>query len=168
MKQLKQYTIVGVFFVLIAGTLSHFLYDWTNNSLLAGFFTPVNESVWEHMKLIYFPMLLYSLFMVLKFVKRCPAVISAFSFGILLGTLLIPVIFYIYTGILGHNVFLLDFFTFTGSVVAAFYSSYRLTLSERLRHVSPLLCGLTCVLAICLLLFTYCPPDIELFAEPSF
>ena len=59
MKQLKAYTIVGFFFVLILGTLFHFLYEWTNQCYIVGFFAPVSESVWEHMKLLFFPMLLY-------------------------------------------------------------------------------------------------------------
>lgn len=58
-KCLKTYTIIGVFFVLAAGSLAHFLYDWTGSNAIAGLFVPVNESVWEHMKLLFFPMLLY-------------------------------------------------------------------------------------------------------------
>ena len=55
-KCLKTYTIIGVFFVLAAGSLAHFLYDWTGSNAIAGLFVPVNESVWEHMKLLFFPM----------------------------------------------------------------------------------------------------------------
>ena len=64
MKQLKKYTIIGsTFFVLITGTLSHFIYEWSGNNFIVGFFFPVNESTWEHMKLVFFPMFLFSIFM---------------------------------------------------------------------------------------------------------
>ena len=40
--------------------LTHFLYDWLPNPVFSIFF-PVNESIWEHMKMIYTTILLYSL-----------------------------------------------------------------------------------------------------------
>lgn len=45
MNQIKQYTIIGILFVLTTGTLAHFLYDWTGNNTVVGLFTPVNESI---------------------------------------------------------------------------------------------------------------------------
>ncbi len=61
MKRLKYFTMGGILFVLITGSLAHFLYDWSGNNLIIGLFSPVSESIWEHMKLIFFPMLIYSL-----------------------------------------------------------------------------------------------------------
>ena len=61
MNKLKCYTIAGAVFVLIAGTVSHFVYEWSGNRPAVGLFFPVNESVWEHMKLVFFPMLFYAL-----------------------------------------------------------------------------------------------------------
>ena len=45
-------------FVLVAaflGTLNHFLYFLSGQSPIVALFCPVNESVWEHLKLLYFP-----------------------------------------------------------------------------------------------------------------
>ena len=39
-----------------AGTLLHFLFRWFPNPILA-LVSPVRESVWEHVKLLYFPLL---------------------------------------------------------------------------------------------------------------
>lgn len=166
MSQLKYYTVIGAIFVLITGTLSHFLYEWTNYNFVIGLFTPVNESTWEHMKLIFFPMLLYSLFIMMKLKKDHICTASSLSSGILLGTLLIPVIFYTYTGILGYNIFILDLLTFAVSVLAAFYTVYKLALSYSMQRYTILLCGLIIVMTICFLLFTYYPPNIGLFAVP--
>ena len=93
MKHLKQYTIIGIIFVLLTGTLAHFLYDWTGNNHIVGLFTPINESIWEHMKLLFFPMLIYALIMILKFHRKYSHITSALSFGILTGTILIPIFF---------------------------------------------------------------------------
>lgn len=44
------------------GVLLHFLYQWLPNPILA-LVSPVRESVWEHTKLLYFPLLAVSLLM---------------------------------------------------------------------------------------------------------
>ena len=107
MNQIKQYTIIGILFGLTAGTLSHFLYDWTGNNTIIGLFTPVNESIWEHMKLLFFPMLAYSLLMIIICRRNYPCIIAASCLGILTGTFLIPLLYYSYTFILGKDVFIL-------------------------------------------------------------
>ena len=61
-KKLLCYTIAGIVFTSILGTLAHFIYEWSNENFLVGLFTPVSESTWEHMKLLFFPMLLYGVF----------------------------------------------------------------------------------------------------------
>lgn len=148
------------------GTLSHFFYNLSDNNSIVGLFTPVNESTWEHMKLIFFPMLLYSLFMIPKFQKSYPCITSALASGILLGTLLIPVIFYTYTGILGRNLLALDIGTFILSVFFAFYSAYYLTLNCRMQKHMFLIYTALCLFAISFLVFSYYPPDIGLFSTP--
>lgn len=167
MKHLKRCTIIGIIFVLLTGTLAHFLYDWTGNNHVIGLFTPVNESIWEHMKLLFFPMLLYSLTMILKFHRKYPCITSAVCFGILMGAFLIPLFYYAYTSILGRNVFIFDICTFILSIVIAFWLSYRLTLSCRLEPYTALLCVMVCILFVCFLVFTYHPPDATVFQDPT-
>lgn len=167
MKHLKQYTIIGIIFVLIIGTLAHFLYNWTGNNHIVGFFTPINESVWEHMKLLFFPMLLYSLLMILKFHQKYSCITSALCFGILMGAFLIPLFYYAYTSILGKNILILDISTFILSIVIAFWLSYELTLSCRLESYTSLQCILVCILFVCFLVFTYHPPDAIIFKDPT-
>ena len=77
MNRLKHYSIAGAIFVLIAGTLSHFVYEWSGQNFILGFFFPIDESTWEHMKLIFFPMLSYSLFMNRQLKDDHPCVTSS-------------------------------------------------------------------------------------------
>ena len=167
MNKLKHYTILGILFVIIAGALSHFVYEWSGNNFILGFFFPVNESTWEHMKLCFFPMLLYSCFMNRKLKDDYPCVTSSLLFGVLLGTFLIPIIFYTYSGILGHNYIFFDIATFIISVLLAFIAVYRLSLSCVLDSFLFWLATLVFLTAICFLVFTYYPPCIGLFAVPS-
>lgn len=166
MKKRKRYTILGIFFVIITGTLAHFVYGWSDHNFILGFFFPVSESTWEHMKLCFFPMLVYSFYMnqKLKYEESC--ITSSLLFGILLGTLLIPVIFYTYSGILGHHLLTLDIATFMASVLIAFIAVYKASLSCRLVPYTSLLEVSVAIMAVCFFVFTYYPPNIGIFANP--
>lgn len=93
MKTLKTYMHIGIFFVITAGSLAHFFYDWSGHASIVGYFTPVNESIWEHMKLLFFPMLLYAFVLTVRLRHHAPSIPSALCTGILLGTFLIPLFF---------------------------------------------------------------------------
>lgn len=47
--------LVGVPVLFLAGTLLHFLYGLSGEFFLVGLLAPVNESVWEHLKLALWP-----------------------------------------------------------------------------------------------------------------
>lgn len=166
MNKLKCYTIIGAIFVIIAGTLSHFVYEWSGQNFILGFFFPVSESTWEHMKLCFFPMLAYSLFVNHRLKDDYPCVTSSMLFGTLLGTFLIPVIFYTYTGILGRNCIVLDITTFILSIILAFVAVYRLALSCKMVSYTYWLGVSVLAIAVCFLIFTYLPPSIGLFIAP--
>lgn len=166
MNQLKRYTITGIIFVIIFGTISHFVYEWSGHSFLLGFFFPISESTWEHMKLCFFPMLLYSFYMNKKLKGDYPCVASALSSGILLGTFLIPVIFYTYSGILGKHYAALDIATFMISVLLAFAAVRRRCASCEKERCALWLKSGVFALAICFVIFTYAPPDIGIFRVP--
>ena len=61
-KRLRQLEILGTVFVVATGTLAHFVYDWTGRQDLIGLFFAKNESTFEHLKLLFYPFLLYSEF----------------------------------------------------------------------------------------------------------
>lgn len=166
MNTLKRYTIIGIFFVLITGTIAHFLYEWSGNNFILGLFFPVNESTWEHMKLCFFPMLLYSFYMDKKVRHDYPGITAALLCSILLGTFSIPVLFYTYSGILGRKYLPLDIGTFFASVLLAFTIVYRLSVSHKQMRHTRLLRFCVIAVAVCFLLFTYYPPDIGIFANP--
>lgn len=164
---LKRYTILGTLFVLILGTLAHYFYEWSNNNFFVGLFTPVNESTWEHMKLVFFPMLIFSFTISHKLQHNYPYIETSMLTGTIIGTALIPIIFYTYTGILGCNIFFLDIATFIIAVIIAFYIIYYLTSSGYTQNYTYWIYLLTCILFVCFILFTLNPPKIDLFISPT-
>ena len=167
MKKLNLYTIVGILFVILLGTLWHFVYEWSGNNFIVGLFFPVNESTWEHMKLVFFPMLLCAFFLNRRLMADYPCITSALLAGILLGTFLIPVLFYSYSGILGNHFLWLDIAVFALSVILAFWASYRLTLSCRAKDYGNLFGLLVLIVLLCFLFFTYHAPALGLFTDPT-
>ena len=167
MNKLKCYTITGILFVIITGTISHFVYEWSQNNFILGFFFPVNESTWEHMKLLFFPMLIYSFFLGRRLKGDYPCITSSLLAGVLLGTFLIPVIFYTYSGILGQHFTPLDIATFILSTLLAFATVYRLSLSCRASSCTFLLKICTLLLAFCFMIFSFRHPDLGIFMNPS-
>ena len=57
---LKNYKMVGAILIFLLCFPFHSLYDWLPNSLFSLFF-PVNESIWEHMKLLFTPFVVYTI-----------------------------------------------------------------------------------------------------------
>ncbi len=164
MKGLKGYFIVGLVFVLIFGSLSHFLYELSGENRFVALFCSVNESTWEHMKLVFFPMLYYAVF--LKFrLKDQPRTYKSVLFGALLGSWLIPVIFYTYSGVLGYNNLILDILTFVVSAVIAFWFAFRR--ADSLVEKDGFLVGfLVIVMMLMFWAFTFYPPELGIFISP--
>ena len=167
MKNLKCYFIQGFLFVVITGSIAHFVYDWSGENSLLGFLFPINESVWEHMKLCFFPMLLYSFYLNAKLEDAYPCIRTASLAGTLLSAFLIPVLFYTYSGIFGRSYALLDIMTFVISVLLSFIAMYKLTRSCKLSSYKTQLTTMVLLLAICFFLFTYRPPNIGIFTDPT-
>lgn len=166
-KKLYHYTLSGILFTSILGMLSHFLYEWSENNLLVGLFMPVNESVWEHIKLLFFPMLLYFLFEKMMLEKYPDSLICANTAALLIGTALIPTIFYTYSGILGKNYAPLDIATFYVSVILAFLIRYKLSKKRISKTHCRWLTALVLLILVCFFIFTFQPPDLGIFRIPD-
>ena len=159
-------TICGIIIVSILGTLLHFVYGWSGQNWIIGLFTPVNESTWEHMKLAFFPTLLF--FWAETFLP------SWFSFSncgfranaVLTATFMIPVIFYTYTGVLGAHYAALDITTFYISIICAFAFRHRF-ITQGKKPAAPLLSIAAVILTLaCFVLFTYHPSSLGIFTVP--
>ena len=59
-RELRRWEIIGFLVTAGLGSLLHFVYDWSGQSRVAAAFAAVNESTWEHMKLLFIPFLLFT------------------------------------------------------------------------------------------------------------
>ena len=56
--KIKKTQIIVAILIIIIGTLLHFTYEWSGENNFVASFSAVNESTWEHLKLVFFPMLI--------------------------------------------------------------------------------------------------------------
>ena len=165
MKPLKLFCSIGAVVTIILGVISHFVYDLTGGNFFAGLFFPVNESTWEHLKLLFFPMFAYALVAGKKIEEQVPCIYNAMFTGILAGLGLIPVLFYTYTGILGYNVDWINIATYIISVVVAYYVVYR-EAQNCPEKETKLLRYLMYALLLAFMIFTVYPPELGIFISP--
>lgn len=164
-KTSKLWQFAGFAFTSFAGTILHFLYQWTNNSLLAAPFSGVNESTWEHMKLLFFPLLLFYIFQAFFFKDyECFWCINLKS--TLLGLALIPIIFYTYNGIFGTSSSFINIAIFFISAAATFiYQAIHLNDPENCKF-RILAFIFLCIMGILFIIFTFITPKIPIFQDP--
>lgn len=167
-KDMKLWQLVGFAFTSIAGTLLHFLYEWTGENKLAALFSGVNESTWEHMKLLFFPMFAFAC-VEYFFFKDDKEFWCVKLRGIVSGLILIPTLFYTYNGVIGRSPDFINILIFFVSAAAAYYYETRLFEKDGRKCRSSKLSLFTlCLIALTFFLFTFYPPTIGLFAEPEF
>lgn len=115
---------IGYVICLAAGFLLHFAYDFFNNNLIIGLFTPVNESVSEHLKLIFLPFTLFTIFFYFYSKKKITNVFLISFIGNILGMLSTIISFYIGIQILGMNNTIFNISTYVLGITIAFISFY--------------------------------------------
>jgi len=149
----------------LLGTLLHFLYDFTKSPLAAAF-SGVNESTWEHMKLLFWPMFIFAVVQSFFFkgYKNCWCVKLR---GILLGMLLIPVIFYTYNGAVGKSPDFINIAIFFISAAIVYIYETKKLKNENAKCKSERLAFMTlCALGILFVIFTFAPLRLDLFKDP--
>ncbi len=96
--------IIAFFVISILGTIGHFIFEWTGQNEIIGLFFPVNESVWEHLKLLFFPTVIYSIGEYLLSEEKPKNYLPATVIGIICGMFFIVAVYYILNGVLGYDI----------------------------------------------------------------
>ncbi len=158
----------GFFIVSIAGCICHFLYELSGGCIILAPFVPVNESIWEHLKLLFFPYIFY----ILAEYFLCKAKPRGFLFssvtGVLCGLVFIPLAFYSYTSVTGKSIFTADILIYFAAVLISFrIRSLRIS-AGRDKGIMLNISALIIILCISALFagFTFFPPASPLFESP--
>lgn len=166
--KLDPWRLAGIMATLLSGFLLHFLFSWTGQPKWIAWFAPVNESVWEHLKLGYWSVVLFSL---VEYPRLKPHVNNYFLarfVGIALFEVTILVIFYGYTTFTGENIVTIDIASYlVGAVVCQYVSHamFRLEPTSGILNQTGLVLFL--VLGIVFAVTTWYPPHHPLFEDKN-
>ena len=162
---MKKRFLLAFGLAVLAGTGLHFLYD-VCPAPLVGLFAPVNESVWEHLKLLFWPFLAAGF----ALTRREEDQAAAWS-GLLLAELVMPLflvgMYYLLRAGFGVRSLGVEIGLYYVTMAAGFWLARRVSESGRLAYLSGVLVILTGLLGAALILFTLAPPGLPIFvAEP--
>lgn len=161
--------LFGVIFISVIGTLLHFTYGWSNEFKPLALISAVNESTWEHLKIAFWPALIYSIFEYEHVSNSTNNFLVAKAACLLVIPLSIIIMFYTYTKILGHNLLFIDISIFILSIVLGQIVNYKLLTMTELPFVFTVLAVfIIALLIVQFSLFTFFPPRLFLFRDPVY
>ncbi len=118
--------IIAFIIISVLGTLGHFVFKWTDKNYIAGLFFPVNESVWEHLKLLFFPSAIYSATEYLLKDKKPSNYLQAVVFSAISGMFWIVALFYTVKGVVGYNIDFINIMIYYVGVIISLYKKNRI------------------------------------------
>lgn len=157
---------LGAVFMVACGSALHFAFDWTGGWHPVALVAAVNESIWEHLKLAFWPGVLWMVIAPYPAHLRFRRLLAAKGIGLLVCAVTIIVVFQSYSTALGHNLLVLDIGIFVLAIVLGQLISGWVLIKA---HPMALILGLP-AFALQLAaysLFTYAPPNYWLFTEHS-
>ena len=154
----------------ILASISHFAYNLSGNNVIVGLFNPVNESVWEHLKFMFFPFLLWWIVMYLTKNKKCELslhtwIVSA-AVSLVIAPLSVVFLFYSYTGALGIEAVFIDILlVFISYFIALCTAFHFLKYSKPNKCVVIISVILIVVIFTAFIVFTVNPPQLPIFFD---
>lgn len=161
--------LLSIPILIIVAFPLHFLYDVIKRPII-GIFSPVNESVWEHLKLVFWPIIIiwissYYLFKS-EFNIDFNSWFVAMTVSVITSMLIIVAFYYTYTGALGFQSIILDIFSLVLGVIVGQYLSLHI---YQYSNPSPNITGTSLILvllmAIAFFIFTFYPPHLPIFLD---
>lgn len=166
-KKLFLWQLGGFIFTGIMGVLLHFLFDITGESVFVAPFSAVNESIWEHMKLLFFPMLVFVIAESRFIGNEYKSFWCAKLIGILLGMFLIPVLYYTINGALGQVPDWVNVLIFYIAVAVGYITETAILTNQNLNCKSPTYAKIVLIsVAVIFAILTFVPPELPIFEDP--
>jgi len=164
-KNLIKWNLSGFFIIVILGWIFHFVYNWTNKSILIGAFVPVNESIWEHLKLGLWGVIIFS---IIEY-KFLGGIVNNYflakAIGIIALSLTILLIYYSYSNFTDKNILALDIASFIVGVLFCQILSYKIYQTKNWKILNLFAFFFIYLTCIVFATFTYYPPHKEIFKD---
>ena len=157
--------ILRYFFVVLLGVFLHFAYELSGGNPIVGLFALVSESVWEHLKLVFFPMLALTLWDMFTNQRNNLCFLPARTLATLSGMAFVVIVYYTVTGVLGFQTALINILIYLLGIWVVFLVEKNL--QHRCNIISVKVAIVLWVLFIILfIIFTIAPPALGIFIPP--
>ena len=155
--------ILAILILIPLGTSMHFVHHLPGFNHFWGYIFPVKESVMAHMKMIFYPMLLFGIYLVVS--RKDIRQIGAPILGSLAVMPMVVACFFAYWIFVRHELMALDIVIYIAAMVVAVLLARRWSKSAFVRKYWPvwLLLAVCCIVATGFL--TYNAPDWIIFAD---
>jgi len=166
-KKVLIYEIIGTLFIILIGSAFHFTYELSGRVVVVGAFSAVNESIWEHLKLPFWPSLLWMLIEIYPLRKAVSNFFTAKVIGTIVMVVIIPAVFYAYT-VFTEEILAVDIATFMIAVIIGQIISCRLYKKGNPSKRTEIIAVIVIVLlAIMFISFTFYPPHLSIFQDSN-
>ena len=163
MHMTRKETIVAILVLIVLGTGMHFVHHAPFFNHFLGYIFPVRESVMAHMKMVFYPMLLLSLFLIVS--RRDIQQVGAPLLGGLAVMPLIVASFFAYWIFVRHELMFLDVIIYISAMVGAIHLTKRWSLNRFVRTWWPMWIALAIVIMVITGFLTYHSPDCIVFSD---
>lgn len=169
--KLKKFEIWSAVGTIVFGSLLHFAFEWSGSWKPLALFAAVNESTWEHLKLAFWPALIFAAIAYLTFAKSERNFCFAQMKKLFAMPILIVVLFYGWLAFFPDN-FIYDISIFAVAVILGHILAYKLETKQWFPRISssPFVNSLSLfgimVLLLAFSLLSYFPPKAGLWHDP--
>lgn len=165
-RKILKWEILGFFVITLIGTAFHFCFEWSGNFKPLALFCAVNESVWEHLKIGFWPAVFYAIAEYFAFGKNNKNFITAKTLAFYVIPIVITVVFYILEAAMDHHPLWMDIALFNLAILLSQIVSYKvLTSSKDYSKYNRISYILLLIIVAAFSLLTYFPPKLGLFME---
>lgn len=137
-KKIKRLFILSSFVIFILSTLLHFSYKWSNENPFVGFFAPINESIFQHIKMFVFPTIIYYLITYLLFYKKYEIEFKKYFSSILLTIIVTSVsilfFYYVFKHALSISSMIIDISSFIIGLFISSFLSYKMYIKSKMNN----------------------------------
>lgn len=167
-RSVLKWELAGTGVIFLLGAALHFVFDLAGGWPPVGVFAAVNESVFEHLKLTFWPTLLYAVFSYSFLRYSTGNFIIGKAAALYVMPLVIIVLFYGYTTLTGIENVIIDIIIFLIAVAAGQLVSYKILKSGPMpAWLSWLSLILIIALAVIYAVFTFYPPHVPFFEDST-
>ncbi len=163
LKKEEKYILLGIIFIFAMGFVMHQIYDWSGGLFVVGLFAPVNESIFEHMKLVPIPMLLWwGIYFVKNRGLNDDLWFTCALISLVVSMLCIPLLYYFYTGAFGVHIMIVDILILLVALLFGQVLALHFYRHGKALPIAVSLSFIALIIAFCAFLSVY-PPKIPLF-----